>query len=157
MTTSLYWQCAGMYFIGQILHFLVVKLPSVRNTAQAANKPFSLGEYFRYDWNMHIANFAFGLALLLGADQVIQVKPAILNIIKWLFIFMGIGGSSIALGLYSAYKNHVLRIIDVKTNVSDSIAPISNDQAAAIGKATKNAETQVEAVAQITEQKQNQL
>lgn len=152
MTKELYLWCGVMYLIGQLFHFFVIKIPTVKKRTIAANKHFSFKEYMAEDWYIHIGNMLFGVACVIGVDQFLSWKPDVLNVIKWLFFFVGISGSSIGLALFSAYEKTVLRIIDVKTNVADSILPVSSDQAAAIGKASKNAETQVEAVSQITDQ-----
>jgi hypothetical protein len=147
MTTSLYWQCVLGYMLGMLFHLFAVKIPSARRSSLAANKAFHVKEYLLYDWPAIVSNILAGAIGVYLVDDLIKWKPSALNTLRVLMACFGFVGSSLLIALFGAYSKYVLRVIDVKTNISDSVIPITSNEANEIGKQTSNPETQVAAAA----------
>ncbi|MHA4844405.1 hypothetical protein ACX0G7_09585 [Flavitalea antarctica] len=120
MTLFLYCQCVLMYVIGQALHLFVLKIPSVKKRDAAANIKFSFKEYWKEEWNIIVGNQIFGLALIVGLNELLHWKPEILNAVKWFFAAVGAIGSATIMAKFSTYEKKVLSIVDVKTNIADA-------------------------------------
>lgn len=50
MTFWLYIQCVLMFIGGQAIHLFLIKIPAIRKRARAANKEFTVSEYWKEDW-----------------------------------------------------------------------------------------------------------
>lgn len=121
-TTSQFWiyfQYVFMFLGGQILHLLVVKIPSLRKRARQANKKFSIKDWLTEDWNLIIALNVLGSMFLIGLDEVLAWKPEIQNVVKWFFAAVGAFGNSIVLQKFSKYEHTLGSIFDIKSNISD--------------------------------------
>lgn len=121
MTLWLYTQCVIMFILGQALHVFLIKVPAVKERCRAANKPFSWGEWWGCDWNIIIATAIIGAMLILGLDQLLNWKPAILAYVKWFFGGFGAFGSTIALSKFSQFEKSLVKVIDLKSNIADGI------------------------------------
>lgn len=123
-TTSQFWiyfQYGFMFFAGQLLHLLVVKIPSLRIKTRQANKKFSLKDWFIEDWNLIIGLNILGSMFLMGLDEVLAWKPEIQNVVKWFFAAVGAFGNSIVLQKFSKYEHVLGSVLDIKANIADKV------------------------------------
>lgn len=121
MTLSLYLQCCLMYLLGQAVDLFLTKVPEYKKLYLKANEEFMWKRYWQSDWYLILGTQAFGAMLILGLDQVIAWKPAILEYVKWFFGGIGWGGSSFILSKWSACKKYIEGVIDFKTNKADAM------------------------------------
>lgn len=121
MTTSLYIQCIAMFILGQGIDLFLIKIPELRNLYRKANEGFSWKKYWEGDWNVIVGTFLVGIMFVIGTDQILKLKPAILDYIKWLFAGLGGFGSTIIVSKWSSCKKYIMNIIDTKTNELDDI------------------------------------
>jgi len=119
MTTSLYLQCAIMYILGQAVDLFLIKIPEYRELFRKANTEFSWGKYWKSDWNVIIGTLIVGAILIVGADEILKLKPAALNYIKYLFAGAGAILSAIIVSQWSKCKKYIIDVIDKKTNIAD--------------------------------------
>lgn len=121
MTLSLYIQCAAMFILGQALHLFLIKIPAVKARTRAANKTYLFKEWWNCDWNIILATAVIGCMAILGLDQLLNWKPAILEYVKWFFAGIGAFGSTIAMSKFSQYEKEITKILDFKANISDNV------------------------------------
>lgn len=121
MTLSLYMQSVAMFILGQLLQLFWLKIPSLKKRAKAANYKFSASEYWKEDWYLIIGTQVAGAMAIIGLDQIVHWKPDVLEYVKWFFGGFGAFGSSVVLSKLSSYEKTLSGIIDVKTNISDSV------------------------------------
>ena len=121
MTLSLYLQCVLMFILGQAAHLFLVKVPSIKERCRAANKKFTWKEWWDCDWNVIIGTQIIGALIIIGLDQVLHWKPQILEYVKWFFAGMGAFGSTIAMAKMSQFEKSINGLIDIKSNVSDTV------------------------------------
>jgi len=120
MTTSLYLQCALMFILGQAIDLFLIKIPEYRELFRKANEDFNWNRYWKSDWNVIIGTLIVGAVLIVGADQILKLKPAVLDYIKWVFAGAGAIGSAIIVSQWSKCKKYIIDIIDKKTNIADN-------------------------------------
>lgn len=113
------WSCV-MFLLGQILHLMWVKIPSIKKKAAANNKKFLFDEWLAEDWNLIIGLNVFAMMLFIGLDQILHFKPEIIDYVRWFFAFIGSTGSSIAMR-YSKYDGNLLKMLDIKSNIAGAI------------------------------------
>lgn len=145
-TTSQFWiyfQYGFMFFAGQLLHLLVVKIPSLRNKTRQANKKFSLKDWFAEDWNLIIGLNILGSMFLIGLDEVLAWKPEIQNVVKWFFAAVGAFGNSIVLQKFSKYEHVLGSVLDIKANIADKVIGPTADVSELIEKGTEATGTDV--------------
>lgn len=138
MTTSLYLQCVLMAVIGQALQVLLIKVPSLKDKCRAANKPFTWGAWWSCDWNVVVATGLIIAAFILGLDQFLHWKPAVIDWVKWFFLGVGAFGSTIAMAKFSQYEKDLMTLLSVKSNVADSVIGTSTSTGEAKTKAEEN-------------------
>ena len=107
--------------LGFLAHIFLVKLPSVQARAKAAKHPFSLLGYFKEDLVALIGTSVCIFMLLIGIDELIGISPKLAKIVKWFFFFVAMGGSSLFMFAFGKVDKLLIKIIDVKTNVSDGV------------------------------------
>lgn len=120
-TLSIYLQYGAMFFLGQLLHLLLVKIPGLRGRARAANKEFVFTDWWKEDWNIIIATNIIGVMALIGLDELLGWKPEIQNVIKWFFAGVGMGGSTIVMKYGSKYEKILMSVLDIKSNIADNV------------------------------------
>lgn len=120
MSTILYLQCIAMFLLGQGVDLFLMKIPEYRNLYRKANEEFSWKKYWQSDWNVIIGTMIFGAICVIGIDQILQLKPAVLYYVKWLFAGIGGFGSAIIVSKWSSCKRYIMNIIDAKTNIADN-------------------------------------
>lgn len=115
------------YFIagslGVLLQILAVKIPTLKSKYTVANKTFSMKEYLANDWYAILGSFVSVAILIVGLDEILEVKPELAKYIKWLFIFVGFTGSSIIQAVLSVANKKIMQVIDLKTNIADGVVP----------------------------------
>lgn len=123
-TTSQFWiyiQYGFMFFAGQLLHLMVVKIPSLRKRSREANKKFSIKEWLAEDWNLIVATNVLGVMFLIGLDELLKWKPEIQNVVKWFFAGIGAFGNSLILQKFSKYEQLLGAVVDIKSNITDKL------------------------------------
>lgn len=121
MNILLYLACALMFLLGQALQLFWLKIPALRERCRVSNIKFSFRDYWSSDWNLIIGTFILLMLILLGLDEIIKVKPKILEIIKWTFAGIGFMAQSVILAKLSKYEKSLLEKIDAKTDIADGI------------------------------------
>lgn len=119
MTTSLYLQCIAMFLLGQGVDLFLMKIPELRDLYKKANENFSWHKYWESDWNVIVGTMLFGAMCIIGLDQILKLKPEILDYVKWFFAGVGGFGSAIIVSKWSKCKKYIMGIIDNKTNIAD--------------------------------------
>lgn len=119
MTLALYLQCGFMFMLGQGLHLFWIKLPSFKEKALAANKPFSYKEWWECDKWLVIGLQLAGISIFMGLDQIFRFKPEIIDYTKWFFWAIGAFGSNLLFQKFSQYAKGQTKIIDLKANIAD--------------------------------------
>jgi hypothetical protein len=121
MTRTLYWKCAGIALLGVLAHIVIVKLPSYKTKCEAANKKFSVVEYFQQD-GLRILGSIVTIGVLMALwDEWIGWNQALLVKAKSLFAFIGFAGSSLLLAIFGVANKKVMDLLSIKSNVSDSV------------------------------------
>lgn len=134
----MYWFCVAMFVLGQLAHLFLVKIPSVKIRCRAANKTFIFKEWWACDWNIIIGTQVIGALVILGLDELISWKPDVLDYVKWFFAGVGAFGSTIAMAKASQFEKGLTGLIDIKSNVSDSVTGGTNTVKDTILKADQN-------------------
>lgn len=116
-------QCAIAGIIGMLLQVFLVKLPSLQLRYAKANEKLTIGRFIQDEWVTLIGSVLTILAIVYCLDEVLNLQPDLVKVIKWLFIFVGFTGSSIIMALFSKTAKTLNGIIDVKTNELDAIKP----------------------------------
>ena len=125
MSNSLlnYFICGSL---GVLLH-LMLKISNFIKLGKKANHPFSMKGYLQDDWPTIVADFLSVGILIFCLDEIVKFKPAVVDYIKWLFVFVGFTGSSIITGAMSVTGNKLMQVIDVKSNLADGKVPPVNE------------------------------
>lgn len=121
ITQQLITWCIVMFILGQAVQLFIVKIPSVRERCRAANKDFSFAEYWKSDWNLVIGMGLFGGMLVVGLQEIIGMKPEVLNYVRWFFGGVGFSGQSFILSRWSKFEKVLNAVVDVKTNIADGV------------------------------------
>lgn len=116
---QLYLQCFVAGLLGILFHVFVVKLPSVKARAKAANVEFSIKSYFQDDWVALGAALITVLIAVFALDELLGYRPNVLKYIKYLFFFVGFTGSSLLIALLGKTTKAINDIVDVKTDIAD--------------------------------------
>lgn len=105
--------------IGILLQVFLVKLPTLRLRYKKANEKLTLQAFLQNDGITLVGSVLTVLALVWCLDEILGLKPELLKVIKWLFIFVGFTGSSIIMALFSKTARVLNSIVDAKTNIAD--------------------------------------
>lgn len=115
----LYLQCIAMFILGQVLHLMWIKIPSMKAKARAANKAYYFKEFWSCDWNVIIGTQVLLASLLFGLGELLVWKPDIINHIKWTFWTVGAFASSVGMAKFSQYEKSLMQTLDIKSNIAD--------------------------------------
>jgi hypothetical protein len=107
--------------LGILFHVFVIKVASAKIKSKAANISFSFVQYLKDERVVILGNLICVCMLIVGLDELIGLKPAVAKIIKWLFFFVGISGSSIFMFAFSIADKKIRGVIDAKTNIADDL------------------------------------
>lgn len=121
MTTSLYIWCSVMYLLGHGIDLFLVKIPELRTLWAKSNETFCWNKYWKSDWNVMAGTILVGAALIIGIDEFANIKPAIMNYVKWFFAGAGALASTIIASKFGTAKKYIMNIIDKKTNELDNL------------------------------------
>jgi hypothetical protein len=113
--------CGVMFMLGQGVHIFWSKIPSFKKLARAANKRFSYSEWWSCDRDLVIGLNLIGASLFLGIDQLIGFAPDWIDKLKWFFWLFGTFGSTIGFRFYSRYDQGTVKLLDLKSNLADTI------------------------------------
>lgn len=127
MTLSLYLQCVAMFICGQAVDLFLLKIPELRALYRKANEDFNWKKYWQSDWNVIVGTQIVGAMVVLGLNEIVQWKPAILDYVKWFFGGLGAVGSAIIVSKWSGCKKYIMSIIDNKTNIADKFTGQNNN------------------------------
>lgn len=114
--------------LGVLFQICVVKIPKLRASSLNANRPFSFKQYISDDWPAILGSFLAVAILCFCLDELLDIKPELAKVVKWLFVFVGFTGSSIIQAVLSVTNKKIMQMIDVKTNISDSVVPCVDDK-----------------------------
>jgi hypothetical protein len=96
-------------------------MPSYKSKCLAANKPFSVIEYFKLD-GLRILGSITTIAVLMAIwDEWIGWNPFVLKYAKSLFVFVGFSGSSLLLGIFGVASKKVTDLLSLKANAFDNV------------------------------------
>lgn len=120
MAIHTYISCLIAGLLGQAIHLFAVKLPGLKARATAANMPFSIKTALADDWLGIAASFFTILVALICLDELVKFKPAVVEYLKFAFVFIGYTGSSILLAVLSKADKTINTVVDVKTDIADN-------------------------------------
>lgn len=117
-----------MGILGILFQIFAIKLPSLKAKYAVGNRAFSFREYLADDWYTILASFICVAILIVGLDEVLDLRPELEKFIKWLFVFVGFTGSSVIQAILSVANKKIMGIIDAKTDELSAIKgePIPN-------------------------------
>jgi hypothetical protein len=121
MDFILYLNCFIGGLLGLLFHLFAIKIPAAKKRAEAANIPFKLKEYFKDDYPAVIASLLTVVIFVYLLSELIGYNPSLLRTVKYFFLGVGYTGSSALISLLGKYDKGTLKIVDVKTNLSDGI------------------------------------
>lgn len=121
MNMQLYIECFVVAVLGMALQ-TILKIKSLQEKAKAANVKFSVGDYFKNDWGSVAASLITIIMFLFFIDNILKLKPSIIDYIKLLFAFVGYTGSDIASKVFGVINKKINNAIDAKTTISDGTA-----------------------------------
>jgi uncharacterized membrane protein len=121
MTSSLYYQCMLAGTLGILFHMLVIKYPDLKKRAAAANSSLTLKSFLSDDWGSMMASFVTVIIGILIVDELLYIKPEMVNYIKFFFATVGYMGSSVLQLVFGIANKKILNIIDTKTNIADGV------------------------------------
>ncbi len=137
------------YFIAGVLGVslqTLLKISSLKMRAKNANHVFSIKGYFADDYPTILASVVSVLILIVCIDELLGVRPALAEYIKWLFVFVGFTGSSLIQSVMSVTNKKIMAIIDVKSNIADGIEPAVNPSNMEAVKEIKKGEAAVQEI-----------
>lgn len=140
MNTSTFFlliQCVLMFIFGQCVHLLLVKMPALKKRVRAVNKKFLFREWWDEDWNIIIGTQFIGAMVIIGLNEIVAWKPEILEYVRWFFAAVGAFGSTIAMSKYSQYEKTITGLMDIKSNISDTVTGGTTTVAETIEKGTQ--------------------
>lgn len=102
----MYLLCYLAAFLGQVVQ-IALKIRALNKKARKANQLYGFKDYVRDDfWTMFLG-FVFPLGVLIFADEVMNWKDWLVDYIKGLFFFVGLGGAELVSKIYSAGNDKV--------------------------------------------------
>ena len=117
---QLYIECSVIGLIGLALQ-TALKIKSFQEKATASNIDFNLGMYFKYDWYTPVTSILTLLLLLFFLKDGVQNYSPVW--IKLSFGTAGYIGADIPSRLFSTVNKRLNNVIDIKTNISDTVQP----------------------------------
>jgi hypothetical protein len=132
--------CVVLYALGQMVHILVVKIPSLRKQAAANNAPFTGRMFWSTEWDKVVLAAllpVIGLIVMSAMYQQGWVKT-FLPAAEITFLFGGFSGSSLILSKFGKMNPFLNSVADKQTNLLQEIAPGTANVAAAQAKADLN-------------------
>lgn len=118
MSIQLYLQCFLIALLGSLLQ-TTFKMRSLQIKAKLANLEFSITQYFKDDWIVMSGNIITIILCLFFTDEVINIKPEVIDYLKIAFAFVGYTGSDILNRVFSVANKKLNSAIDYKTNIAD--------------------------------------
>jgi uncharacterized membrane protein len=107
--------------LGILFHMLVIKYPDLKKRAAAANSSLTLKSFLSDDWGSMMASFVTVIIGILIVDELLYIKPEMVNYIKFFFATVGYMGSSVLQLVFGIANKKILNIIDTKTNIADGV------------------------------------
>ena len=116
----LYLTCLVMFLGGQGIQLFWVKIPSLKGRSTDANYKFSFKEYWEADYHLIVGTFILVAVALIGLDEIVYLRPSVMEYLKWGFFFLGYSAQSVVLAKLSKFETKLSNIIDTKTNIADN-------------------------------------
>jgi hypothetical protein len=138
-----YLEFGAISLLGQMLHILWVKIPSLKKKSKETGKPWSLKEWLSEDWNITLGVFVVVMTLFFVLDQILHFKPEVADYTKLVFWGVGAFGSSVGFAKFSSYEAELGKLVDVKANIADLTIGLTTKSAEAIAKGTRALGTDV--------------
>lgn len=121
MTPWLYIQCVLMFIFGQGFCLFFIDIQHTKKLYKTAQLDFDWKAWWKHDWNIVIGVQFIGAMAILGLDQILHLKPQMLEIVKWFFAFLGAFGSAIGTR-FSQYRKIALDVFDgFMSNKADQV------------------------------------
>jgi hypothetical protein len=119
-STWFYCQCFLCGLLG-ICANMLLSLRSLKEKARVANEPFNAWQSIKTDFLSLCLSFVAILIYLAVLTEVLDYKPNIGPWVKALSVTIGGLGAWICELAFGEAKKRILRVIDEKTNIADSI------------------------------------
>ncbi len=119
MDLILYIKCFLVAVIGFAI-FTGLKMKSMQDKARSGNIQFSAKDYFKDDWISICVSLLTIIMFLLFIDEILNLKPAMINYVLMGFAFVGYTSSDIASRLFSVANKRLNKAIDEKTTIADT-------------------------------------
>lgn len=116
---------AALYFCGfaGCLIAILIKIQQLKAKSKVANHAFSLKDYFSDDYPSIILSFVVVVVSVIAGDELLRFKPALVDYLKWFYVFVGFGGTVPLLAVFSVFNRKIMAVIDIKTNIADGVEP----------------------------------
>lgn len=123
-------QFAGLTAFGMLIDIFFNRVPKLKDRCKAYNVPFSLKIYFKEDWLSFIQQGILMGAFLSVSAVIMRVFQVPIDYMYFLCLIGGAYGTNILSKRYSAFGEKLLKIVDEKTNISDSIVTLVEQEQA---------------------------
>jgi hypothetical protein len=120
MNTKMYAICFTIALLG-MLFSIALKAGSLQKKARVANAKFSIGQFVADDWLSSLASFIFIIICLFLIDTLFKWKPAVVDYVKPIFVFIGYFGGDLGSRLFSVTNKRLNDVIDYKTSAADEV------------------------------------
>jgi len=118
---QIYIICLVAGLLGTTIQILV-KLNSLQKKAKAGNAPVpTLGSYIKDDMIALVLGVVFLVTVvyLLGDNGIKNYQDLYANWSRSIFVFVGYGGSDLAVRVLGRASDKINQVIDTKTNIAD--------------------------------------
>lgn len=120
MTHGQYFQCVLATLIGNVVH-IIFKIHSTWKDYKANHLEFSVLGYLKTDRVALIFDAVGSFAIVFIIDEWIIPYPQILDKIKTIFVFVGLGGSYVIMQLFGVAKSRFRAAVKHKADISDNV------------------------------------
>lgn len=117
--------CFTIALLG-MLFSICLKAGAMQKKAKIANAKFSVGQFIADDWVSSLASFIFIIICLFMIDSLFKWKPAVVDYIKPIFVFIGYFGGDLGSRLFSVTNKRLNQVIDYKTTAGDEAMGTTN-------------------------------
>lgn len=111
MNLSFYFLCLVAGLLGILFH-TILKMQAVKKRVESAGIGFSFKAYLSAEWMALVSSILTVLIFIFILDEIVKIKPQIVEILKFFFIFVGYTGSSILQQVLGKTDKAVNKIIN---------------------------------------------
>jgi hypothetical protein len=117
MDTQLYLLCLVGGLLGILFH-IVIKLQAVKKRVEATGIKFSIKVYLSAEWLALVSSVITIFICIFVLDEITRIKPQVLDILKFFFVFIGYTGSSILQTILGKTDKAVNKLINDAPNIT---------------------------------------